>query len=93
MADIAPNMIALAVAMLPLVYHCYRLTRQKQKLRGRIAHLERVVDQCALIIKPEARRAGIMASNLSRPTSDGEYDKLWAASRAIDVVREARHGS
>ena len=87
------NMGALCVALLPLLCTLWWVQKARNRAVDRCVQLERVIDQCAGIIKPMARKSELVNTNTTMSRHQrAEHDELLAAARAIDVVRGADHG-
>jgi len=77
----------LVVALIPAVLLHWLTARESARRLKRINQLERVVDQCAGIIKPMARKSALVNANTVMSRHQRESDEeLQAAARAIDVV-------
>lgn len=89
------NLGVLIVALIPLTILYGLALRDMSRAEQRAHQLERVVDQCAEIIKPAAAQsrefADLVGGTLTRHQRKQD-DDLQAAARAIDVVRGADHG-
>lgn len=81
----------LIIALIPLMILYGFALHDRNRAEQRVHQLERVVDQCAEILKPMARHSALLAdcstNNVMTRHQRKHDENLQAAARAIDVVR------